>query len=120
MIRSKFLQQIKYQKTAGTAFAKGGAGSALVIAIGGTSSTAIKLQHCDTASGTFTDFREIVSATDAGSDTDVGVQVDIEGGKRVPQGNGRYDFGGRSRRFRRGCPRFVRGSLTQRPERGMR
>ena len=51
MIRSKFLQQIKYQKTAGTAFAKGGAGSALVIAIGGTSSTAIKLQHCDTASG---------------------------------------------------------------------
>lgn len=41
MIRSKFLQQIKYQKTAGTAFAKGG----------------------------------------AGSDTDVGVQVDIEGAK---------------------------------------
>lgn len=81
MIRSKFLQQIKYQKTAGTAFAKGGAGSALIIAIGGTSSTAIKLQHCDTASGTFTDFREIVSATDAGSDTDVGVQVDIEGAK---------------------------------------
>ena len=81
-MRSKILDQIKYQKTAGTAFDRTGFNTAIFIAIGGTSSTAIKVQHCDTSSGTFEDFATLVSADDAGTSTDVGIALDISGAKK--------------------------------------
>lgn len=81
-MRSKLLDQVKYVKTAGTAFDRTGFNSAMFIAIGGTSSTAIKVQHCDTSSGTFTDFAELVSASDAGSSTNVGIALDISGAEK--------------------------------------
>ena len=56
--------------------------SAIFVAIGGTSSTAIKVQHCDTNNGTFTDFATLVSADDAGTSTDVGIALDISGAKK--------------------------------------
>ena len=66
-MRSKILNQFKYQGSAGTAFDRTGFNSAIFVAIGGTSSTAIKVQHCDTNNGTFTDFATLVSADDAGT-----------------------------------------------------
>ena len=81
-MRSKILNQFKYQGSAGTAFDRTGFNSAIFIAIGGTSSTAIKVQHCDTSNGTFTDFAELVAAADAGTTTDVGIALDISGAKK--------------------------------------
>lgn len=81
-MRSKILDQFKYQGSAGTAFDRTGFDSGLFIAIGGTSNTAIKVQHCDTNNGTFADFATLVSADDAGSGTDVGIALDISGAKK--------------------------------------
>lgn len=81
-MRSKILNQFKYQKTAGTAFDRTGFNTGIFIAIGGTSSTAIKVQHCDTSDGTFTDFATLVASADAGSTTDVGIALDISGAKK--------------------------------------
>lgn len=78
-IRSKIIDQIKYQKTAGTAFDRTGFNTGIFVCIGGTSNTAIKVQTCDTSSGTFVDFVTLVSADDAGSSTDVGIAVDLTG-----------------------------------------
>ena len=60
-MRSKILDQFKYVGSAGTAFDRTGFNSAIFVAIGGTSSTAIKVQHCDTSSGVFTDFATLVA-----------------------------------------------------------
>ena len=46
-MRSKILNQFKYQKTAGTAFDRTGFNTGIFIAIGGSSSTAIKVVTCD-------------------------------------------------------------------------
>lgn len=81
-MRSKILNQFKYQKTAGTAFDRTGFNTAIFIAIGGTSSTAIKVQTCDTSNGEFEDFATLVAAADAGSSTDVGIALDISGAKK--------------------------------------
>ena len=81
-MRSKILNQFKYQGSAGTAFDRTGFNSAIFVAIGGTSATAIKVQHCDTNNGNFTDFATLVSADDAGTSTDVGVALDISGAKK--------------------------------------
>lgn len=81
-MRSKLLDQFKYQASAGTAFDRTGFDTAIFIAIGGTSSTAIKVQECDTSTGTFTDFATLVASADAGSSTDVGVALDISGAKK--------------------------------------
>ena len=78
-MRSKILDQFKYQGSAGTAFDRTGFNTAIIVAIGGTSSTAIKVQTCDTSTGTFVDYAEIVAAADAGSSTDVGVAIDLSG-----------------------------------------
>jgi accessory colonization factor AcfC len=51
MTRSKLLEQIKVVADGTTAFAKGSAGTAVVVADG-----AGKLQTCDTSSGTFEDY----------------------------------------------------------------
>ena len=81
-MRSKILNQFKYQKTAGTAFDRTGFNTGIFIAIGGTSSTAIKVQHCDTSDGDFEDFATLVAGADAGSSTDVGIALDISGAKK--------------------------------------
>lgn len=51
MTRSKLLEQIKVVEDGKTAFAKGSAGTAVVVADG-----AGKLQTCDTSSGTYVDY----------------------------------------------------------------
>ena len=81
-MRSKIINQIKYQKNAGTAFDRTGYNTVIAIAIGGTSSTAIKLQTCDTSDGSFEDVATLVASADAGSSSDVGVAVDISGCKK--------------------------------------
>lgn len=81
-IRSKIIDQIKYQSSAGTAFDRTGYDSGVFVAIGGTESTAIKVQTCDTADGTFEDYTVLVSADDAESTTDVGIAVDLTGAKK--------------------------------------
>lgn len=81
-MRSKVLDQFKYVGSAGTAFDRTGFNSAIFVVIGGTSSTAIKVQHCDTSSGVFTDFETLVAAADAGTTTDVGIALDISGAKK--------------------------------------
>lgn len=81
-MRSKIIDQFKYQKNAGTAFDRTGINTVIAIAIGGTSSTAIKLVTCDTSDGVFEDVKTLVAAADAGSSTDVGVAVDISGCKK--------------------------------------
>lgn len=80
-MRSKFLEQVKYADDLTSATARTG-DSGLFIVIGGTTSTAIKLQHCDTAAGSYTDFATLVAAADAGSSTNEGVQLDISGAKK--------------------------------------
>ena len=64
-MRSKILNQFKYQGSAGTAFDKTGFNTAIFVAIGGTSSTAIKVVTCDTSDGVFEDFATLVAAADA-------------------------------------------------------
>lgn len=81
-MRGKILDQYKYVKTAGTAFDRTGFDTGIIIAIGGTSSTAIKVQTCATSSGTFVDYATIVAAADAGSSTNVGVAIDLSGAEK--------------------------------------
>lgn len=81
-MRSKLLDQFKYVKTAGTAFDRTGFNSCIAIAIGGSSSTAIKLQTCATSDGAFEDVATLVASADASSDSDVGIGIDISGCKK--------------------------------------
>ena len=81
-MRSKVIDQFKYVGSAGTAFDRTGFDTGIFIAIGGTSSTAIKVQHCDTSNGTFTDYATLVASADAGTTTDVGIALDISGAKK--------------------------------------
>lgn len=81
-MRSKFIEQVKYIddiKTAGVSHI--GYDSAMFIVIGGTDDTAIKVQHCDTLSGVYSDFATIVASADADSSTNEGVTLDISGAK---------------------------------------
>jgi hypothetical protein len=50
-----------------------------ITVIGGTESTAVKLQSCETADGSFTDFAELISASDASADQYKGFIVDLHG-----------------------------------------
>lgn len=50
-----------------------------ITVIGGTESTAVKLQSCDTADGSFTDFKELIPASDATADQYEGFVVDLHG-----------------------------------------
>jgi hypothetical protein len=54
MTRSKLLEQIKVVADGKTAFAKGSAGTAVIVADG-----AGKLQTCDTSSGTYADYADL-------------------------------------------------------------
>jgi len=81
-MRSKILDQFKYQKTAGTAFDRTGYNTGIFVCVGGTASTAIKVVTSDTANGDFVDVATLVKGTDAGVSTDVGIAVDLSGAKK--------------------------------------
>lgn len=56
-----------------------GVATVAITVIGGTESTAVKLQSCETADGSFTDFKELIPASDATADQYKGFVVDLHG-----------------------------------------
>lgn len=56
-----------------------GVATVAITVIGGTESTAVKLQSCETADGSFTDFKELIPASDATTDQYKGFVVDLYG-----------------------------------------
>jgi len=56
-----------------------GVATVAITVIGGTESTAVKLQSCDTADGSFTDFKELIPASGATADQYKGFVVDLYG-----------------------------------------
>lgn len=81
-MRSQFINCCGYGGDITQAQNRLGINSALICIRGGTASTAIKLQHCDTSNGSYTDYVELVSSAMASSDTMVGVFVDLTGAKK--------------------------------------
>ena len=59
-----------------------GCWSAAICIIGGTSSTAVKLQSSETADGSFTDYKELIPASEAAADQYKGFVVDLYGAKK--------------------------------------
>lgn len=59
-----------------------GVQSVAITVIGGTEGTAVVLKSADTADGTFSDFVELVSASDASASQYKGFVVDLEGAKK--------------------------------------
>ena len=53
-----------------------------ITVIGGTSSTAVKVQSCDTANGTFEDFKTLIPASEASSTQYEGFVVDLRGARK--------------------------------------
>lgn len=56
-----------------------GAWTAAIVIIGGTESTAVKLQSCETSDGEFADFKTLISASEAATDQYKGFVVDLDG-----------------------------------------
>lgn len=56
-----------------------GCWSVALCIIGGTESTAVKIQSCETANGVFTDYLTLVSASEADADQYLGFVVDLSG-----------------------------------------
>lgn len=59
-----------------------GVWTAAITVIGGTSGTAVKLVSSDTVDGEYTDFKTLISASDAGTDQYKGFVVDLHGAKK--------------------------------------
>lgn len=59
-----------------------GCWSAAIVVIGGSSSTAVKVQTCDSANGTFEDYKELISASEAAADQYKGFVIDLHGAKK--------------------------------------
>lgn len=59
-----------------------GVWTAAITVIGGTSETAVKLVSCDTVDGEYTDFKTLISASDAETDQYKGFVVDLHGAKK--------------------------------------
>lgn len=53
-----------------------------ITVIGGISSTAVKIQTCDTADGSFEDFKTLISASEASANQYKGFVVDLHGAKK--------------------------------------
>lgn len=53
-----------------------------IVVIGGTSSTAVKLQTCDTSNGDFEDFKELIPASGAAANQYKGFVLDLHGAKK--------------------------------------
>lgn len=56
-----------------------GAWTAAIVIIGGTESTAVKLQSCETSDGEFADFKTLISASESETDQYKGFVVDLDG-----------------------------------------
>lgn len=56
-----------------------GCWSVAITVIGGTSNTAVKLQSCETADGSFTDYKELIPASEASADQYKGFVCDLYG-----------------------------------------
>lgn len=56
-----------------------GCWSVAITVIGGTESTAVKLQSCETADGSYTDYKELIPASEASADQYKGYVVDLYG-----------------------------------------
>jgi hypothetical protein len=56
-----------------------GCWSVAITVIGGTESTAVKLQSCETADGVFTDYKELIPASEASADQYKGFVLDLYG-----------------------------------------
>ncbi len=56
-----------------------GCWSVAIVVIGGTESTAVKLQSCETADGSFTDYKELIPASEASADQYKGFVLDLYG-----------------------------------------
>ena len=56
-----------------------GCWSVAITVIGGTESTAVKLQSCETADGIFTDYKELIPASEASADQYKGFVLDLYG-----------------------------------------
>lgn len=56
-----------------------GCWSVAITVIGGTSDTAVKLQTCETADGVFTDYKELIPASEASADQYKGFVLDLYG-----------------------------------------
>ena len=59
-----------------------GAWAVAITVIGGTESTAVKLQSCETADGSFTDFKTLIASADASAEQYKGFVVDLHGAKQ--------------------------------------
>lgn len=59
-----------------------GCWSVAITVIGGAESTAVKLQSCDTADGVFTDYAELIPASEATADQYKGFVLDLYGAKK--------------------------------------
>ena len=56
-----------------------GCWSVAITVIGGTESTAVKLQSCETADGSFTDYKTLITASEASADQYKGFVLDLYG-----------------------------------------
>ena len=56
-----------------------GCWSVAIVVIGGTESTAVKLQSCETADGSFTDYKTLIPASEASADQYKGFVCDLYG-----------------------------------------
>lgn len=59
-----------------------GAWTCAIVIAGGTELTAVKLQSCDTADGSFSDFKTLISASEAETDQYKGFVIDLDGAKK--------------------------------------
>lgn len=59
-----------------------GAWTVAITVIGGTDSTAVKLQSAETANGSFTDFKILIASSEASSEQYKGFVVDLHGAKQ--------------------------------------
>ena len=59
-----------------------GAWTCAVVIAGGTELTAVKLQACDTAAGSFSDFKTLIPASEAETDQYKGFVIDLDGAKK--------------------------------------
>lgn len=59
-----------------------GAWAVAITVIGGTNSTAVKLQSAETADGSFTDFKTLIASSEASAEQYKGFVVDLHGAKQ--------------------------------------
>lgn len=59
-----------------------GAWTCAIVIAGGTELTAVKLQSCDTADGSFSDFKTLIPASEAEADQYKGFVIDLDGAKK--------------------------------------